>query len=145
MVKQQRSAISLLNGDSVESVTVSSSGADRSAAVGQYAVVAENAVGDRLANYNITYVNGALTIDLLIPTDLPLAANIGNRFATQNLTQELTGSNMVVTHNATTAPVIQGQPGGSSPNNNVMTTVEPRLAGAVCMLGADYALSCSGK
>ncbi|WP_252120409.1 beta strand repeat-containing protein [Symbiopectobacterium purcellii] len=135
----------LLNGDSVESVTVSSSGADRSAAVGQYAVVAENAVGDRLANYNITYVNGALTVDLPIPTDLPLAANIGNRFATQNLTQQLTGSNMVVTHDATTAPTTQGQPGGSSANNDVMATVEPRLAGAVCMLGADYALSCSGK
>ncbi|MGL9719542.1 MBG domain-containing protein [Symbiopectobacterium sp.] len=135
----------LLNGDSVESVTISSSGADRSAAVGQYAVVAENAVGDRLANYNITYVNGALTVDLPIPTDLPLAANIGNHFATQNLAQQLTGSNMVVTHDTTTAPTTQGQTGGSSANNDVMATVEPRLAGAVCMLGADYALSCSGK
>ncbi|WP_264651191.1 MBG domain-containing protein [Candidatus Symbiopectobacterium sp. NZEC151] len=135
----------LLNGDTVESVTVSSSGADRSAAVGQYAVVAENALGDRLANYNITYVNGALTVDLPIPTDLPLAANIGNRFATQNLTQQITGSSMVVTHDATTASTASGQTDSSSANNDVMATVEPRLAGAVCMLGADYALSCSGK
>lgn len=135
----------LLNGDSVESVTVSSSGADRSAAVGQYAVVAENAVGDRLANYNITYVNGALTVDRPIPTDLPLAANIGNHFATQNLTQQLTGSNMIVTHDTTTAPTTQGQTSGSSANDDFMATIEPRLAGAVCILGADYALSCSGK
>ncbi len=92
-----------------------------------------------------SHVNRALTVDLPIPTYLPLAANIGNHFATQNLTQQLTGSNMVVTHDATTAPAIQGQRCGSSANNNVMATVETRLAGAVCMLGADYALSFSGK
>ncbi|MCW2479858.1 hypothetical protein J5224_12130 [Candidatus Symbiopectobacterium sp. NZEC135] len=138
-------ATGLLNGDTVESVTVSSSGADRSAAVGEYAVVAENALGDRLANYNITYVDGALTVDLPIPTDLPLAANIGNRFAAPTLTQQLTGSSMVVTHDTTTAQTAPGQTAGSSANNDIMATVEPRLAGAVCMLGADYALSCSGK
>ena len=107
--------------------------------------MAENALGDRLANYNITYVDGTLTVDLPIPTDLPLAANIGNRFAAPSLTQQLTGSSMVVTHDIATAQTAPGQTAGSSANNDIMATVEPRLAGALCMLGADYALSCSGK
>jgi hypothetical protein len=55
----------LVNDDTVTSVTLSSTGADATASVAgsPYDIVASNAVGTGLSNYNITYVNGQLTVN----------------------------------------------------------------------------------
>jgi hypothetical protein len=55
-------ASTLYNGDSVTSVSLSSAGATNTAAVNTYPILATNAVGSGLANYNISYVNGTLTV-----------------------------------------------------------------------------------
>jgi hypothetical protein len=57
-------AAGLANGDTVSSVSLSSSGAAATAAVAgsPYAITASNAVGTGLANYNISYANGSLTV-----------------------------------------------------------------------------------
>ncbi len=52
----------LVNGDAVSSVTLTSSGAAASAPIGTYPIVPSAAVGTGLSNYNITYVNGTLTV-----------------------------------------------------------------------------------
>ena len=55
----------LLNGDSVASVSLSSTGAAGTAAVNgsPYVIIASSAVGSGLGNYTISYVNGALTVN----------------------------------------------------------------------------------
>ena len=53
----------LVNGDRVSRVTLTSAGADASAAGGTYDIVPSAASGTGLSNYTITYVNGTLTVD----------------------------------------------------------------------------------
>jgi autotransporter-associated beta strand protein len=53
---------SLLTGDSVSSVTLTSSGAANAAPVNTYDIVPSNATGGGLGNYTINYVNGTLTV-----------------------------------------------------------------------------------
>ena len=53
----------LVNGDRVNRVTLTSAGADASAAGGTYDIVPSAAVGTGLSNYTITYVNGTLTVN----------------------------------------------------------------------------------
>ncbi len=52
----------LVNGDTVASVSLASDGAAATAGVGPYAIVASAALGSGLANYDITYVDGELTV-----------------------------------------------------------------------------------
>lgn len=52
----------LINGDTVTSAMLTSTGAASSAAAGSYPIVPSAAVGTGLANYAITYVNGTLTV-----------------------------------------------------------------------------------
>ncbi len=52
----------LVNGDSVSSVDLSSSGSAATATVGSYTISAANADGSGLSNYDITYVDGTLTV-----------------------------------------------------------------------------------
>src|SRR5262249_1872589 len=52
----------LKGSDKATGVTLTSDGAAANAAVGSYAIVASNATGTGLSNYNITYVNGTLTV-----------------------------------------------------------------------------------
>jgi len=56
--------------DAVTSATITSTGAPAGAAVGTYPIVISAAVGAGLANYNISYVNGTLTVQDLIPLTL---------------------------------------------------------------------------
>ena len=55
----------LVNGDTVTSVTLTSTGTAADATVdgSPYAIVPSAAVGTGLSNYNITYVNGSLTVN----------------------------------------------------------------------------------
>ncbi len=66
-------ASGLLNSDAVTRVALSSSGAAATAPVGgsPYAIVPSSAAGSGLANYVITYANGALTIN---PSPLQITA-----------------------------------------------------------------------
>ncbi|MFG0721378.1 filamentous hemagglutinin N-terminal domain-containing protein [Pseudomonas sp. GLN_6] len=56
------STVGLVAGDQVSGVSLASSGAGAGAAAGNYAISASNAVGSGLANYDITYVDGLLTV-----------------------------------------------------------------------------------
>jgi hypothetical protein len=75
----------LLNGDAVNSVALSSSGAAATAAVlgSPYTIVVSAAVGAGLANYTITYVNGTLKIN---PAALTVTANNQSKTYGQSLT-----------------------------------------------------------
>lgn len=53
----------LITGDQVSGVDLTSLGSVFNAGVGNYAIVASNAQGSGLGNYDITYGNGTLTID----------------------------------------------------------------------------------
>jgi uncharacterized repeat protein (TIGR01451 family) len=52
----------LIGGDSVASVTLTSTGAAGAAAVGTYPIIPSAAVGSGLTNYSIVYSNGTLTV-----------------------------------------------------------------------------------
>ncbi len=62
----------LVNGDSITSVTETSSGAGSAATVWTYPIVPSSAVGTGLSNYTIGYVNGNLTDN---PATLTITAN----------------------------------------------------------------------
>src|SRR5690606_22713266 len=53
----------LVNSDAVTSVTLNSAGAAASADVNTYDILASNAQGTGLTNYNITYHTGTLTVN----------------------------------------------------------------------------------
>jgi hypothetical protein len=55
--------IGLVNGDTVTSVTLTSTGAPASALAGTYPIVASNASGTGLGNYTIGYVDGTLLVE----------------------------------------------------------------------------------
>src|SRR6185295_434589 len=60
----------LLAGDTVTSVTLTSSGAAATASAGgsPYTIVPSAATGTGLSNYTISYVNGALTVNAAVAT-----------------------------------------------------------------------------
>ena len=62
----------LVGSDSVASVTLSSVGKPVTAAVGNYAIVASNALGASLANYDIHYVDGTLQVATAPMAEQPL-------------------------------------------------------------------------
>ena len=64
------------NGDNISSVTLSSTGDLVTALVNTYPIVPVSAVGTGLANYNITYTNGVLTVDKALVT---VIANEGSK------------------------------------------------------------------
>jgi hypothetical protein len=57
----------LVNGNTITSVTETSTGAVATANVGSYPITISNAVGTGLSNYTITYVNGTLTVTPATP------------------------------------------------------------------------------
>ena len=56
---------SIVAGDSVDSITLTSAGSSSGAAANSYAIVGSNAVGTGIANYDITYVDGTLLVNPL--------------------------------------------------------------------------------
>jgi hypothetical protein len=57
--------VGLVPGDGVTSVTLTSAGQPAGAQPGSYPIVASTALGNRLSNYDISYVNGTLTVNLV--------------------------------------------------------------------------------
>ena len=95
----------LLNGDTVTNVTLASTGATNTAAVGVYSITATTAQGTGLGNYTINYVNGTLTVN---PAALTVSANNTNRIygaANPAFTASYTGF-----ANGDTMAVLSGSP-----------------------------------
>ncbi|MDM7998974.1 MAG: YDG domain-containing protein [Dehalococcoidia bacterium] len=69
-------ATGLVAGDTITSVTLTSSGAGAAAAIGTYPILPSAAVGTGLSNYGITYVNGILTVN---PRPLTITATDGSK------------------------------------------------------------------
>lgn len=55
----------LVNGDTIDSVILSSAGSAAAAPVGSYAITVGGASGARLGNYTINYVDGTMTVNML--------------------------------------------------------------------------------
>ncbi|WP_312369824.1 MBG domain-containing protein, partial [Stenotrophomonas sp.] len=70
------SSSGLVNGDSVSSVDLGSTGSAAAATVGDYTISASNADGTGLSNYDITYVDGTLSIG---KAGLTITANNGGK------------------------------------------------------------------
>ncbi|WP_312371566.1 MBG domain-containing protein, partial [Stenotrophomonas sp.] len=66
----------LVNGDSVSSVDLGSAGTAATATVGDYTISASNADGTGLSNYDITYIDGTLSIG---KAGLTITANNGGK------------------------------------------------------------------
>ncbi|WP_296249287.1 MBG domain-containing protein, partial [uncultured Stenotrophomonas sp.] len=66
----------LLNGDTVTDVDLASTGSAATANVGNYTITASNADGTGLSNYDITYVDGTLSIG---KAGLTITANNGSK------------------------------------------------------------------
>ena len=64
----------LVSGDSISALSLSSAGAPSSAAAGTYAIVASDALGAALSNYDITYQDGALLVSAA-PAEQPLISS----------------------------------------------------------------------
>ena len=53
----------VLTNDSIDLVVLSSDGSDATANVGDYVITVSNAIGSGLSNYNVSYLDGALTVN----------------------------------------------------------------------------------
>ncbi len=140
--------IGLQGGDSVDNVTLASSGASASATVGAYAIVPGGAAGTGLANYHITYIGGWLTIS---PRALTVTANslsktygdgaafAGNEFTASGLVNSDTVTGLSLTSTGAAASATVGSyslvPSGATGSGlgnysisyvNGMLTVAPR-------------------
>ena len=75
----------LVNGDTVDSATLTSAGAPAVAAPGTYPITISAAVGTGLANYAITYVDGTFTVGNTVPA-------VGDADVTTGATPMVAGS-----------------------------------------------------
>jgi hypothetical protein len=85
----------LVNSDSVNSVSLSSTGAGATATVGDYAIVASAAQGTGLGNYTISYVDGKLSVS---PRALTITADAKTKTygdPDPALTYQVTSGNLV--------------------------------------------------
>ena len=76
-------SVGLLNGDTIEGVTLSSTGAAPTNAAGSYDIVPSAASGPRAGNYSITYSNGTLMVK---PAPLTITAKNASKYFGQTLT-----------------------------------------------------------
>ncbi len=76
-------SVGLLNGDTIEGVTLSSTGSPPTAAAGPYLIVPSAASGPRAGNYTITYAEGTLTVN---PAPLTITAHNAGKYFGQTLT-----------------------------------------------------------
>ncbi|MPS35171.1 MAG: filamentous hemagglutinin N-terminal domain-containing protein [Stenotrophomonas sp.] len=108
------SASGLVNGDTVSSVQLASAGTAATANVGNYTITASNAAGNGLSNYDITYVNGTLTIG---KAGLTITANNGNKtYGQAGGTNGFTASGLV---NGDTVSSVQLASAGTAATANV--------------------------
>ncbi|AZG09120.1 filamentous hemagglutinin N-terminal domain-containing protein [Pigmentiphaga sp. H8] len=132
----------LVNGDSVSGVALASSGSAATANVGDYAIVASNAAGTGLGNYDITYVDGTLTVDkaALTVTANDVSKTYGqtsglNGYTTRGLVNgdsvsgvALTSSGSAATANVGTYAIVASDAAGVGLSNYDITYVDGALA-----------------
>jgi hypothetical protein len=135
--------LGLLNGDSATSVTLTSSGAGPLAGVvgSPYTIIPGSVVGSGLANYTISYVNGALTVN---PAPLTVTANNTNKTYGQSLT--FAGTEFIVTglQNAESVEAVTLTSAGASTNAGVASSpynIIPSSATNGTFSPANYAIS----
>nr|WP_121271883.1 MBG domain-containing protein [Pedobacter schmidteae] len=105
-------AAGLINGNTITSVTLNSAGAAATATVAgsTYPIVATAAIGTGLSNYDITYVNGALTVGKanLTVANTDRSKVYGTALVDADFTGSITGiqngDNITLTRNSTGAP-----------------------------------------
>ena len=70
----------LVGGNTITSVTLTSSGATNTASIGTYPIVASAVTGSGLGNYTFSYTNGTLTVNAATPVIInsPVVLNDGN-------------------------------------------------------------------
>jgi len=83
----------LINGDTVTSVTLASTGAAATAGVSTYAITPSAALGSGLSNYSITYTSGTLSVTpkSLVVTANDLSKTYGNVLASSGSSVTATG------------------------------------------------------
>jgi len=77
----------LINGDTVDSVALVSTGTAASAAIGSYAINASNATGTGVSNYDIIYITGTLKVigsDYFVITAIKSSGDFGANITTVN-------------------------------------------------------------
>ena len=94
-------ATGLIAGDSVSGVTLASAGTPATANVGSYAINPSAAIGSGLANYTITFVSGALTVNPAVLT-AGLTGTIGKVY------DGTTAANGLLPGNYTLSGVVNG-------------------------------------
>jgi hypothetical protein len=112
----------LVNGNTVTNVTLTSSGAASGAATGAYDIVPSAALGSGLANYNIAYHKGTLTVSDTTPpaivyyfTNLTVSTTSSN---CQALLPDLTGTNYIIAVDSCSSSVTVTQ---NPPANTVLS------------------------
>ena len=103
------------NGDTITTVTESSTGAPAAAALGTYNVVPSAATGTGLGNYTITYVNGTLTVNAA-----PLTITANNDSKTYGTLKTFSGTAFTET-------------GLVTANGDTITTVTETSTGAAAL------------
>src|SRR5204862_379058 len=121
-----------VNSDTVTSVTLTSTGAAATAAVGNYPIVPSAAAGTGLSNYTISYVNGTLTVNAKTATVAADAKSKTYGDANPALPAAVTGTvngdvlNYTLATTATTSSGVGSYPItvtlGSNPNYSVTPT-----------------------
>ena len=97
-------ASGLTNGDSVSSVILTSTGATNTAGVASYDIVPGTASGSGLGNYNISYVNGTLTVN---PAALGVTAdNLARAYGATNPVFTVTYTGFVNDDSITNSDVV---------------------------------------
>ena len=106
-----QSGLVTANGDSITSVTETSTGSPVSATIGSYPIVPNAATGTGLSNYTIAYVNGTLTVN---PATLTITANSTSKtFGTSETfgTDAFTQSGLVTANGDTITSVTETSTG----------------------------------
>ena len=116
----------MLNGETVGSVTLTSSGAGSSAATGSYSIVPSVATGTGgflASNYSINYVNGTLVVNPNVPASVSIAASPSTTICS--------GTSVTFTATPTnggTTPSYQWKLNGSNVGTNSATYTSTTLA-----------------
>ncbi len=136
------SATGLVNGDSINSVSISSTGAAATASVGSYAIEASNAVGSGLNNYAISYVCGTLAVT---PASLTITASAVSGVYGKVRLNDSTGFSAVGLQNGETiGSVSLSSDATLSSSNNVNVgawTITPGAAGGGTFTASNYAIT----
>lgn len=133
------SVAGLNEGDAVTAVTLSSEGISTWAAAGEYAITISNAQGTGLDNYDISYVNGTLTVSKINLT--VTGATAENKVYDGNTSATLTGAvlNGVVTgDNNVVLGALTGEFGQAEAGDNIAVTASISLSGSSA---ANYTLT----